>query len=143
VAHWQSFTVFMSHEMWHRFDMWQIEQDKNVSTLDHSDPSKPSHRLTNGPKSSKTIERDVSNTKNHWKTIGGNGQIAKKTFNGDGRLKNHWKFPMVSSKPLKCSLNLPIVSSNVKSIKSTVFSKKNGSFLWSQLPFSNLDDALL
>ena len=26
---------------------------------------------------------------NHRKTIDGNGQIAKKTFNGDGLLKNH------------------------------------------------------
>ena len=34
-------------------------------------------------------------------------------------------------------------NSLLKSMKSTVFSKKNGSFLWSQLPFSNLDAALL
>ena len=33
--------------------------------LDHNDPSKPSHRLTNGPKPSKTIESDGSKTKNH------------------------------------------------------------------------------
>ena len=33
--------------------------------IDHSDPSKPSHRLTNGPKPSKTIESDGSKTKNH------------------------------------------------------------------------------
>ena len=33
--------------------------------LDHNDPSKPSHRLTNGPKPSKTIESDGSNTENH------------------------------------------------------------------------------
>ena len=33
--------------------------------LDHDDPSKPSHRLTNGPKPSKTIESDGSKTKNH------------------------------------------------------------------------------
>ena len=31
--------------------------------LDHNDPSKPSHRLTNGPKPSKTIESDGSNIK--------------------------------------------------------------------------------
>ena len=29
------------------------------------------------------------------KTIDGNGQTAKETFNGDCLLKNHWKFPMV------------------------------------------------
>ena len=32
-------------------------------TLDHNDPSKPSHRLTNGPEPSKTIESDGSNIK--------------------------------------------------------------------------------
>ena len=31
--------------------------------LDHNDPSKPSHRLTNGPEPSKTIESDGSNIK--------------------------------------------------------------------------------
>ena len=40
-------------------------QSVKYSKLDHSDPSKPSHRLTNGPKPSKTIESDGSNTKNH------------------------------------------------------------------------------
>ena len=29
----------------------------------HNDPSKPSHRLTNGPEPSKTIESDGSNIK--------------------------------------------------------------------------------
>ena len=48
------------------------------SVLDHNDPSKPSHRLTNGPKPSKTIESDGSNIKNHRKTIDGNGQTAQK-----------------------------------------------------------------
>ena len=33
--------------------------------LDHNDPSKPSHPLTNGPKPSKTIESDGCKTKNH------------------------------------------------------------------------------
>ena len=33
--------------------------------LDHNDPSKPSHRLTNGPEPSKTIESDGSKIKNH------------------------------------------------------------------------------
>ena len=43
------------------------------TTLDHNDPSKPSHRLTNGPEPSKTIESDGSNIKNHRKTIDANG----------------------------------------------------------------------
>ena len=47
-------------------------------TIDHDDPSKPSHRLINGPKPLKTIESDGSKTKNHWKTIVGNGQTARK-----------------------------------------------------------------
>ena len=74
--------------------------------LDHDDPSKPSHRLTNGPKPSKTIESDGSKTKNHWKTIDCNGQttkkhsmvmVASKTIeNFQWSPKNHWKFPMVS-----------------------------------------------
>ena len=34
-----------------------------LPTVDHNDPSKPSHRLTNGPEPSKTIERDGSNIK--------------------------------------------------------------------------------
>ena len=36
--------------------LWQCQ-------LDHNDPSKPSHRLTNGPEPSKTIESDGSNIK--------------------------------------------------------------------------------
>ena len=32
-------------------------------TVDHNDPSKPSHRLTNGPEPSKTIESNGSNIK--------------------------------------------------------------------------------
>ena len=31
--------------------------------IDHNDPSKPSHRLTNGPEPSKTIESNGSNIK--------------------------------------------------------------------------------
>ena len=46
--------------------------------LDHNDPSKPSHRSTNGPEPSKTIESDGRKIKKHRKTIDGNGQIAKK-----------------------------------------------------------------
>ena len=46
--------------------------------LDQNDPSKPSHRLTNGPEPSKTIESDGRKIKNHRKTIDGNGQTAKK-----------------------------------------------------------------
>ena len=48
------------------------------SHLDHDDPSKPSHRSTNGPEPSKTIESDGRKMKNHRKTIDGNGQTAKK-----------------------------------------------------------------
>ena len=54
---------------WHQQWQWQV---------DHNDPSKPSHRLTNGLKPSKTIESDGSKTKNHWKTIDCNGQTTKK-----------------------------------------------------------------
>ena len=58
---------------------WKLNNLYHSSTgLDHNDPSKPSHRLTNGPEPSKTIESDGSKIKNHWKTIGGNGQTAKK-----------------------------------------------------------------
>ena len=66
-----------------------LKMFNSVYVLDHNDPSKPSHRLTNGPEPSKTIESDGSNIKNHRKTIDGNGQTAQKTFNGDGLLKNH------------------------------------------------------
>ena len=52
--------------------------DKQHKTVDHDDPSKPSHRLTNGPEPSKTIESDGRKIKNHRKTIDGNGQTAKK-----------------------------------------------------------------
>ena len=48
------------------------------SHLDHDDPSKPSHRSTNGPEPSKTIESDGRKMKNHRKTIDCNGQTAKK-----------------------------------------------------------------
>ena len=68
--------------------------------VDHNDPSKPSHRLTNGPEPLKTIESDGSKIKNHWKTIGGNGQTAKKHSmvmvssktieNLQWLLQNHW-----------------------------------------------------
>ena len=34
-----------------------------LTQLDHNDPSKPSHRLTNGPEPTKTIESDGSNIK--------------------------------------------------------------------------------
>ena len=47
----------------------------------------------------KPLKAMVATSKNHRKTIDGNGQTAQKTFNGDGLLKNHWKFAMVTSKP--------------------------------------------
>ena len=41
-----------------------LDHTRQVPTgLDHNDPSKPSHRLTNGPEPSKTIESDGSNIK--------------------------------------------------------------------------------
>ena len=85
-------------------DVWFILCDPKWSWLDHDDPSKPSHRLTNGPEPSKTIESDgrkiKKTSKNHW----WQWSDRQKTFNGNGRLKNHWKIPMVSSKPLKRSM---------------------------------------
>ena len=70
------------------------------AVVDHSDASKPSHRLANGTKPSKTIESDGSKTNNHWKTIDGNGQTAKKHSmvmvasktieNLQWSLQNHW-----------------------------------------------------
>ena len=75
---------------------------KPHSRLDHNDPSKPSHRLTNGPEPSKTIESNGSKIKNHWKTIDGNGQTAKKHSmvmvssktieNLQWSLQNYWNF---------------------------------------------------
>ena len=38
-----------------------LSHDDNV---DHNDPLRPSHRLTDGPKPSKTIESNGSKTKN-------------------------------------------------------------------------------
>ena len=37
--------------------------DHSLATVDHNDPSKPSHLLTNGLEPSKTIESDGSNIK--------------------------------------------------------------------------------
>ena len=58
--------------------------------LDHNDPSKPSHRLTNGPEPSKTIDAIgwalkkhsmdqvmVQHGQNHCKTIEANGGLKK------------------------------------------------------------------
>ena len=58
--------------------------------LDHNDPSKPSHHLTNGTEPSKTIESDGNKIKNHWKTIDSNGQTAEK-----------YSMVMVSSKTIE------------------------------------------
>ena len=52
----------------------------------------------------KLLKAMVATSKTHRKTIDGNGQTAQKTFNSDGLLKNHWKFAMVSSKPLKFTM---------------------------------------
>ena len=40
-------------------------RNSSLCHVDHNDPSKPSHRLTNGPEPSKTIESDGSKIKNH------------------------------------------------------------------------------
>ena len=55
-----------------------FEKIERKVVLDHNDPSKPSHRLTNGTEPSKTIESDGNKIKNHWKTIDSNGQTAEK-----------------------------------------------------------------
>ena len=44
---------------WTPADKWLT----GVIGVDHNDPLKPSHRLTNGPEPSKTIESDGSNIK--------------------------------------------------------------------------------
>ena len=96
---------------------------------------------TNGPEPSKTIESNGSKIKNHWKTIGGNGQTAKKTFNGDGLLKNHWQFAMVSSKLLKFTM----VSKKPNELDKGPF-KKQYTLKRMELSFGhnyNLDLALL
>ena len=76
-----------------------------LTVVDHDDPSKPSHRLTNGPEPSKTIESDGRKIKNHWKTIDRNGQTAKKHSmvmvssktigNLQWSLQNHWNLQLL------------------------------------------------
>ena len=114
------------------FEYSNIRIYSSHSVLDHNDPSKPSHRLTNGPEPSKTIESDGSKINNHWKTIDGNGQTAKKH-----------SMVMVSSKTienLQWSLQtIEIFNGFLKTIElvngllKSIFSKKNGIILWSQL----------
>ena len=73
--------------------------------LDHNDPSKPLHRLTNGLEPSKTIESDGRKIKDHWKTIDGNGQTSKKhPMMMVASKKNHGKFALVSSKLSKFTM---------------------------------------
>ena len=43
--------------------MRELRRGQKVTCVDNNDPSKPSHRLTNGPEPSKTIESDGSNIK--------------------------------------------------------------------------------
>ena len=48
------------------YNIWKYRAGNNDyyhAQVDHNDPSKPSHRLTNGPEPSKTIESDGSNIK--------------------------------------------------------------------------------
>ena len=54
----------------------ELNRVESQGDIDHDDPSKPSHHLTNGPEPSKTIESDGRKIKNHRKTIDGNGQTA-------------------------------------------------------------------
>ena len=74
--------------------------------IDHDDPSKPLHRLTNGPEPSKTIASDGRKIKKkHWKTIDGNGQTVKKHSmvmvssktigNLQWSLQNHWNLQLL------------------------------------------------
>ena len=69
--------IFFLHSKHNRLPSWQnLSWDASqvlnlfssqhifsLQCLDHNDPSKPSHRLTNGPEPSKTIESDGSNIK--------------------------------------------------------------------------------
>ena len=41
-----------------KYTLEYIQRNKGGVNIDHDDPSKPSHRLTNGPEPSKTIESD-------------------------------------------------------------------------------------
>ena len=80
--------------------------------LDHDDPSKPLHRLTNGTEPSKTIESNGKKMENHWKTIDGNGQTAKKHSmvmvssktigNLQWSLQNHWKIQWLPKNNWTC-----------------------------------------
>ena len=111
----------------HKFPQWAL-------TLDLFDPLKPFHRLTNGPWPSKTIETNGWTTPKPLKNHRCQWSAYQKTFNGDGVLQNHWKFSMVSSKPLKFSmvssksLEMSIVSS--KSLKLSIFSTENWNCWW-------------
>ena len=59
-------TICLPEEMEFR-DRWNFltlrPAPQKGREIDHNDPSKPSHRLTNGPEPSKTIESDGSNIK--------------------------------------------------------------------------------
>ena len=50
--------AYEAYKIYHALKLQAIQSD-----IDHNDPSKPSHRLTNGPEPSKTIESDGSNIK--------------------------------------------------------------------------------
>ena len=86
VAAFQTFYYFSIFN----WDMSQNSDCHLCAKLDHNDPSKPSHRLTNGTEPSKTIESDGNKIKNHWKTIDSNGQTAEK-----------YSMVMVSSKTIE------------------------------------------
>ena len=106
---WSNFMVYdkisltQSSSSW---PSWFLRNDKFIQSLglDLFDPLKPFHRLTNGPWPSKTIETNGWTTPKPLKNHQCQWSANQKTINGDGVLQNHWKFSMVSSKPLKFSM---------------------------------------
>ena len=78
--------------------------------LAHMTPSRPRRSI----ETIASFDQWSGTIKNHWKRWQKNEKTIEKslmamvrlpkTFNGDGLLKNHWKFAMVSSKPLKIAM---------------------------------------
>ena len=80
----------------HQATLMVIRPQRSIETIASFDQWSINHQ--------KLLKAMVATSKTHRKTIDGNGQTAQKTFNGDGLLKNHWKFAMFSSKPLKFTM---------------------------------------
>ena len=123
------------------FDQWERRSNFMFPlkfNLDHNDPSKPSHRLTNGPEPSKTIESNGSNIKNHRKTIDGNGQTAQKHSmvmvssktieNLQWSLQNHWKLQWFPQNHWTCQwfsqINILLNECNYPVVLRTVWQQK-------------------